>query len=109
MWIARWRRLTGERIEYAPFQEAAERVPSVSREAFARAVHLIEPDGRISRGAEAAFRSLASTPGLGLPHWLYRFVPGFAPLAEAGYRWVASHRPLCARITRALGGRDPGR
>jgi predicted DCC family thiol-disulfide oxidoreductase YuxK len=111
MWIARWKRVTGERVEYAPFQQAAERVPGllgVPREAFAKAVHLIEPDGRVTRGAEAALRSLARAPGLGFPLWLYRFVPGMAPLAEAGYAWVASHRPLCARVTRALGGRDPG-
>jgi predicted DCC family thiol-disulfide oxidoreductase YuxK len=111
MWIARWKRATGERIEYAPFQQAAGRVPGllgVPREAFARAVHLLEPDGRVTRGAEAALRSLARAPGLGWGLWLYRFVPGIALLAEAGYAWVASHRPLCARVTRALGGRDPG-
>ncbi len=104
VWIARWRRVIGERIEYAAYQDAAERVPAVPREAFARAVHLIEPGGRISRAAEAVFRSLAYAPGHGWPLWLYRFVPGVAPLSEACYAWVAGHRPLCERITRALWG-----
>ena len=101
-WVARWRRVIGERIEYAPYQDVAARLPGIPRERFAHAVHLIEPDGRHSQGAEAVFRSLACAPGHGGALWLYRFVPGVAPLSEACYAWIARNRPLCERITRAL-------
>lgn len=103
-WIERWRRVTGDRIEYAPYQEAAGRVPALAREAFERAVHLVEPGGRVTRAAEAVARSLAYAPGQGWALWLYRFVPGVAPVSEAGYAWIARHRPLCERLTRALLG-----
>ncbi len=58
-WIRRWQLATGDRVEYAPFQEAAERFPHIPREQFARAVHLIEPNGDVLTGARAVFRSLA--------------------------------------------------
>ncbi len=103
-WIARWRHVIGERIDYAPYQEAAERLPEIPREEFARAVHLVEPGGRHSRGAEAVFRSLAYAPGHGWALWLYRFLPGAAPLSEACYAWVARHRPLWDRFTLAIWG-----
>ena len=72
IWIARWRRgSTG--IDYVPYQEAADWFPAISREAFARAVHLVEPGGKVSRGAEAVFRALAlGRPRRRLPLWLYR-------------------------------------
>ena len=58
-WIDRWRRHTGENVTYVPYQEAAAWYPDIPEEDFAQAVHLIEADGRVSRGAEAVCRALA--------------------------------------------------
>ena len=79
-WIARWRQTLGERVEFVPYQEAAPRFPDVPQPAFRAAVHLIESDGRVSRGAEAVFRMLAYAPHRSWPLRLYRRLPGFAPL-----------------------------
>lgn len=106
-WIARWRAITGDRVDYAPFQEAAGQFPEIPQERFAEAVQLREPDGRWSSGAEAVFRALSYAPRLGWASWLYRHIPGLAWLAERAYRWVASHRPALLRLTRwILGKRD---
>ena len=91
-WIGRWRKVTGDRVTYEPYQSAAARFPQIPRERFAAAVHLIESDGQVSSGAEAAFRSLAYAPGHGAWFTLYRRLPLFAALSEAGYRAVASRR-----------------
>ena len=93
-WVGRWRSLTGDHVEYEPYQSAAVRFPEILPERFARAVQLIEPNGRHSEAAEAVFRSLAYAPGHGAGLWLYRRVPLFASLSEAAYRFVAGHRPL---------------
>jgi predicted DCC family thiol-disulfide oxidoreductase YuxK len=103
-WIERWRRLTGAGVDYAPYQAEAGRFPEVSRERFAEAVHLIQPDGRVTRGAEAVFRALAAPSGRGWILSLYEHVPGFAPASEACYRFVARHRPLFTRLTRWVWG-----
>lgn len=99
-WVERGRRATGDAVDYVPYQEAAERFPEMERSTFAEAVHLVEPDGRVSRGAQAVFRVLAHVPGRGAGWWAYRRVPGFAPASEWLYRLVARHRSLLARLTR---------
>jgi predicted DCC family thiol-disulfide oxidoreductase YuxK len=96
----------GDRVAYEPYQTAHTRFPEIPVEGFRAAVHLVEPDGRVSRGAEAVFRALSYGRGraAGLPLAVYRFVPGFAALAEWGYRLVASHRPLASRLLDRLVG-----
>src|SRR5205807_8022371 len=91
-WIARWKRLTGERVDYAPSQEVANRFPEISAAEFKRAVQFVAPDGQVSSGAEAVFQALACAPRKGLPFWLYRHLPGFAWISESIYRFVAKHR-----------------
>ena len=98
-WIARWKQVTGDRVEYAPFQEVGTRLPEIPKAPFAEAVHLVEPDGRISRGGEAVFRALAYAPGHRGWLWAYRHVPGFSGLSEWCYRLVARHRPVFTRVT----------
>jgi predicted DCC family thiol-disulfide oxidoreductase YuxK len=104
-WLERWRSVIGDAFEYALYQEAASRFPHVPPEDFTRAVHLIEPDGRVSSGAEAVFRALAAAPGRRWPLYLYRHAPLVAPVTEWGYRVVARHRALADRITTWLWGR----
>ncbi|MBI3550612.1 MAG: lipase maturation factor family protein [Elusimicrobia bacterium] len=103
-WIARWRAVTGERVEYVPYQEAAEHLTEEAKEKFSRAVHLLEPDGQEFDAAEAVFRALAHAPGRGALLWWYQNVPGFAPISEAVYRLVASNRPFFSKATRLMFG-----
>ena len=108
-WVTWWRYRTGQALDYQPFQDPsiAGRFPEISRDRFARAVHLIEPDGEVSDGALAVFRTLAIS-GSRLPLWLYHRMPGGAAVAERAYRLVADHRPFFSRLTTILWGRDAG-
>ena len=103
-WIARWQQTTGERVDYVPLQSdtIATQFPELSREQLESAVHLVEPDGRVTRAAEAVFRSLATARRW--PLWLYENVSGFAPLSEFAYRIVARNRGFFSWITRWLWG-----
>ncbi len=109
-WIIRWQETTLDRVNYEPLQEAAADFPEIPRESFEQEVKLIDPDGRVSGGAEAVFRSLnhAVRPGLLaiLAWWLYRKMPGFAPVTEWAYHQVAQHRTLASTVTRWLWGND---
>jgi predicted DCC family thiol-disulfide oxidoreductase YuxK len=98
-WIERWREMTGEMVEYAPFQDAASRFPEIAPDNFAEALHFIDSDGKVYRGAEAVFRSL------GKP-WCYARIPGFAAITEAVYRLVAANRRLASLGTRLLWGNE---
>ena len=107
-WIARWQRITGDRIDYLPFQDPAiaERFPEIPRARFDQAVQLIETDGRVYSSAGAVFRSLAY--GRRWPLRAYQRVPGFAPVTEFAYGLVARHRTFFSFLTRLLWGTGAG-
>src|SRR5215831_10331801 len=100
LWIARWRATIGGALDVAPSQEAAARFPEVPAERFRDAVVLIEPAGRVTRGAEAVFRALALARGHELPLDLYYHLPGLAWASELVYRLIARHRDAAFKVTR---------
>ena len=58
-----WRARTGECVEYAPFQEVAERFPEIPRTEFEGAVQFLDVEGQRYGGAEAVFRVMSYVPG----------------------------------------------
>ena len=64
-WVDYWRGLTGERVVYRPYQEAAADFPAIPPAAFRHAIQFIEPDGQVHSGAAATFRVLREVPGRG--------------------------------------------
>ena len=96
-WIARWRRWTGERVEYAASQDVASQFPAIDAARFRESVVLVGVDGRVCYAAEAVIRSLAGTPGGGALLWAYARLPGFAGVSEWAYRAVARRRGVLSR------------
>ena len=89
--VRRWDR--GGRIEVLPLQspDVVQRFPSLARTALMEAMHFVEPDGRVSRGAGAAERMLGVLPlGWGIG-WLFH-LPLARPVADRIYGWVARNR-----------------
>src|SRR5437867_9101472 len=106
MWIDRWKDTTGEAIDYAPYQEVSPEFPDIPVDVFKRSVVLVEPDGRISKAAEAVFRALSYVPQKKWMFVLYQKVPPFAAISEAFYKLIAGHRNFFLWITRALWGKS---
>ena len=102
-WIEYWKELTGDRVAYAPFQEAAAQFPDVPREQFAAAVQIFLPGGQRRSGAHAALTAMAIGEKTRLLS-AYEHVPGFAAVAEAAYRTIAAHRSAAYTITKLLWG-----
>jgi predicted DCC family thiol-disulfide oxidoreductase YuxK len=105
-WIARWQAMTGDRVNYAPYQEVADQFPQIPLEAFRSAVQLVETQGQVYEGAEAVYRSLATVPRKGWMLWAYAHVPLFAPISRGAYRFVAGHRRGLSTLTRWFWGRN---
>jgi predicted DCC family thiol-disulfide oxidoreductase YuxK len=103
-WVDYWLKLTGNRVEYRPYQEAAGDFPAIPLDDFKRAMTLIEPDGATYAGAAATFRLLTYARSRGGWWWAYRHVPGFASVSEAAYTYLSQHRSVLARTTRVLWG-----
>jgi predicted DCC family thiol-disulfide oxidoreductase YuxK len=104
MWVGYWQSLTGDRVEYAPYQQATGRFPHVPRAEFQKAVQYFDADKHYS-AAEAVFHLVALSPAGSAMLWLYRHVPGFAAITEWLYRFIAAHRDAGYRITRLLWGK----
>jgi predicted DCC family thiol-disulfide oxidoreductase YuxK len=92
-WIERWRRITGDSVEYRSSAEIGALFPEIPASEFERAVQLIRPDGSRCSGAEAVLEITA-------PHnravhllWLaYQRHTSIRSALEATYRFVAAHR-----------------
>ncbi len=97
-WVERWKRRTGDRVDYAPYQEAASRFPQIPYEQFEKGVKLIEIDGSVSSDAEAVFRVLGYG-GNTVALWSYKNIPGFQRISEYVYRYVAAHRARTTCVT----------
>jgi lipase maturation factor 1 len=103
-WIARWQRVTGERVRYLPFQRVGVRWRfRVPKRDARRAAQLVEPDGRRSSGAAAMLGALRHARGpwirLLARVGLFR---GVRTLADLGYRLIAAHRTTASRVQRTV-------
>jgi predicted DCC family thiol-disulfide oxidoreductase YuxK len=107
-WARYWETLTGNKVEYRPYQEVAAQYPAITETEFRRAVQYIAPDGSHASAAEASFLTLSHARGKGLWLALYRRLPGFAPVSEAAYAFIAAHRSAFHRISLILWGRNYG-
>jgi predicted DCC family thiol-disulfide oxidoreductase YuxK len=105
-WIERWREITAGEVEYATYQEAAGRFPEIPREQFQKSVVYIDKDGGVCFAAEAVYRSLQCRSSRKWLAWSYNHVPGFAPISEAVYKFIARHRTFGSVTTRLLWGSD---
>jgi lipase maturation factor 1 len=93
IWIEYWKRLTGDRVDYAPSQQVASQYPQIPPREFARAAHLVRPDGTVVSGAAAVFETLAMEKA-------YKRSRIFAFFAEAVYSFIARRRELAYHVTR---------
>ena len=106
-WARYWAKLTGDRVEYRPYQQVLSQYPAIPEAEFKRAVQFIAPDGRRASAAEASFLTLAQARGKGFWLALYRRLPGFAPISELAYAFIAHRRGAFFRLSLILWGRDP--
>jgi len=106
LWIERWQVITAGKVDYASYQDVADRFPEIPREEFTRAMAFIEPDGETFFAAEAIYRSLRYRSSRRWLAWSYDHVPGFAATSEIAYKFIARHRGFGSAFTRLLWGKD---
>jgi len=100
-WIKHWKSITRDQVEYAPYQTVAIKYPHIDYAEFEKAVHFIEPDGTVTKGAEAVFRTLKHSPFSNktrYPLWLYQNIPGVKSASQAAYWIVAKNRRFFSKI-----------
>lgn len=108
-WVLRWKKLSGDVIEYRPYSEVAGRFPDIEYKYFQQALRFIDTDGRIYTGPAAAFRSFQYGKKY---RWLMPLYQNFKPaelFADHLYSFVSRRRPAMYKITIRLLGKNPVR
>ena len=107
-WISIWKSKTGENISYETYQNVITDIPDIQEQFFEKAVRLIELDGRIFGGPDAAFRSMLyyKTP-VGLWHRLYHRFWLFRKISDYGYKFVTEHRTFMLTLSKMMFGSNP--
>ncbi|RAL23571.1 hypothetical protein DL240_05275 [Lujinxingia litoralis] len=99
-WARRWAQNIGASLALEALQHREGRYLELSQQELENAVHLVDSQGRVWRGAAAVFRAAALRRRYAIFWWGYRRVPGARWLSEWIYAWVANHRMTVSRLTR---------
>ncbi len=105
-WVGYWQQLTGDKVNYRPYQEAADDYPDIAVEDLDAAIHLIESDGTICKGARATYSLYQDIHPQSILLLFYRYLPGFGFFSELCYRFFSTHRGVLAFFTHLFWGRD---
>ena len=101
----RFRALSGDKIAWIPLQYAQRYGIEIPQQELQQSIHLLEPNGDLTRGAEAIFRIMDLGQIRRWPRSIYEFIPLVPNASEIGYRIVARNRPLVTLAARSLCGR----
>lgn len=106
-WVGRLAKITGQKVDYEPFQDMADDFPDIDSRLFAQAVRYIEPSGKIYSGPRAAYRILkVAGKWKFLDKWYVR--SGFFRwISDHGYQFISKYRPFFFKLTRAFFGANP--
>jgi lipase maturation factor 1 len=105
IWIEYGKALTGGRVAYAASQNVGSLYPQIPAKNFSESVQLVLPGREVLSGARAVFVTLTYAPGMAWLSGAYDSVPGFAPVTEAAYRFIAGHRTFFYHLTRLTFGK----
>jgi predicted DCC family thiol-disulfide oxidoreductase YuxK len=108
IWVEHWARLTGETVDYQPYQLVAPEFPDFDTADFQYTILYVTPDGEIYRNAEAVFELLNDVPRRGWLQPFYYRLPGFRNVSEAFFRFLLNHPRFSRRATKFLWGNDVG-
>lgn len=97
-WVRKWRGLTGERVQYEPYQKAMIHYPQLTENTCKNAVQFIDSNGNIFSAAHAVLKTLSFNKKYAWLLWSYEHLSLFHFIAEWGYRWVANNRMWLSQI-----------
>lgn len=106
-WIARWQKITKDKIDYQPYQEAASNFPDIDEIHFKRASRLIETSGEVFTGPRSAYRTFTYGGRWAFLDRWYQKGGFFMKLSDHTYNWVAKHRHFMFKVTKLMYGSDP--
>jgi predicted DCC family thiol-disulfide oxidoreductase YuxK len=108
-WVIRWKQMTGASVEYTSYQKILDQIHDIPEWAYKEAARLVDTDGTIYNGPEAAYKALEYS---GRWDRLFNFYVRsglFRFMSDHAYMWIAGNRSFLFKITKLLWGSDPTR
>ncbi len=106
-WIIKWKKISADSIAYVSYQEAHNSFKDISIESFKEAVRLIETDGTVFSGADAAYYTYYLKGKFKFLHLWYQKYHWFKRLSDFIYRWIAKRRNFMFKLSVTLFGTHP--
>ncbi len=106
-WTIRWAKITKDRVEYIPYQDAHSQFPDIDIQHFKQASRLIDKDGRIFSGPQSAYKTLSHGSVWGFLNKFYESYAWFRLFSDRLYNLIAHNRPAFFRISKFLFGSNP--
>ncbi|MCP3139847.1 lipase maturation factor family protein [Pyxidicoccus sp. QH1ED-7-1] len=108
-WVSRWQSSTAGRVRFTPGRRWHRWLLGIRAEDMRKAMHLVEPSGRVTRGAEAVFRALSWSPRRGTRVAAkLGLLPGVLHVARGVYAVIARNRRRASKVDVLLFGRGVG-
>ncbi len=109
-WVIKWKKLTGDKVDYSPYQESHKEFPDIDLSYFREAIRFIDLDGRMYVGPGAVFQALhryGSKWKWVMP--LYNNIGLFRFLSDHFYVFVSRNRNHLYKWVVRLFGSNPAR
>lgn len=105
-WIIKWKKISGDRVDYISYQRAYPQFKDIEVAHFKEAVRLIDTEGAIYNGPDAAFRTFYLKGKVPFLHLWYGKYLWFKKLLDFLYQWVADNRNFLFQISVRLFGKS---
>lgn len=105
-WIIKWKRISGNQIDYRSYQKVHHRFKDIPVNHFKEAVRLIDIDGTVYNGPDAAFMTFKMKGELPYLHRWYNKYLWFKKITNAVYQWIADHRNFMFKVSVRLFGKS---
>ncbi|HBU77745.1 MAG TPA: thiol-disulfide oxidoreductase [Muricauda sp.] len=106
-WVTWLEQLTEKSVLYSPYQQIHQAIEEIPKNAFKKAVRLIDTNGEIYSGAGAAYKIFEKTSTWSFLISWYKNNSLFRGFSDFVYRFVSNHRSALLTITKFLFGKNP--
>lgn len=106
-WVIKWKKISGLEVDYKPYQEVATQFKDLKVDHFKEAVRLINTDGSINNGPDAAYITYYNKGKATFLHKWYQEKKWFRGLSDLVYQWVADNRSFMSKVSIKLFGKNP--
>lgn len=103
-WIIKWKKISGNQINYQAYQRVHEQFKDIEVSHFREAVRLIDTNGEIYNGPDAAFRTFYLKGRFGFLHRWYSKSQIVRKAFNRIYQWIADHRNFLFKVSKHLFG-----